>query len=308
MRSILIFLRELKEAFINIKRSIFLTTIYFIAIVVSLYSIGMIFFFLDYSNGIKKGVESKIEISFYLKKDTTQDRINEIEDEIKILKGVESVRYISPDLALENLIKEYPEYENILKDLNKNPLPPTFFVKPDSIYSVKNIIDTISKIPEVQDFFYSKDLVDKILFSIKTFSFLSVILFLIFVGIFIFFLSSTLSLSIYARKEDIEIMRLIGTQPSYIKNPFYFEGIILSIFGSIISSILLNKSYIELNKLLNLILPFFEIKSFVSKYGILPYIYLTILSIIISIIVSFFTLRKYLREIYTWKKFYLFFF
>jgi cell division transport system permease protein len=299
MKSILIFIRELKEALINIRRSIFLTLIYFIAIVVSLYSIGMIFFFLDYSNGIKKGVESKIEISFYLKRDTTQERINEIENEIKILKGVESVRYISPDMALENLIKEYPEYENILKDLNKNPLPPTFFVKPDSVYSVKNIIDAISKIPEIQEFFYSKDLVDKILFSIKTFSFLSIVLFAIFIGIFIFFLSSTISLSLYARREDIEIMRLIGTQPSYIKMPFYYEGIILSIFGSIISSILLNKSYIELNRLLNLILPFFEVESFVNKYGILPYIYLNILSIIISIIVSYFVLRRYLKEIYT---------
>ncbi|MCX8094609.1 MAG: permease-like cell division protein FtsX [Caldisericia bacterium] len=298
MKSFLIFLREIKEALINIKRSIFLTFIYFLAIVVSLYSIGMIFFFLDYSNGIKKGVESKIEISFYLKKDTTQDRINEIQNEIKLIKGVESIRYISPDEALENLIKEYPEYENILKDLNKNPLPPTFFVKPESVYSVKNIINAISKFPEIQDFFYSKDLVDKILFSIKTFSFLSLIVFAIFIGIFIFFLSSTISLSLYARKEDIEIMKLIGTQPSYIKRPFYYEGIILSIFGSIISSILLNKSYIELNKLLNLILPFFEVENFVNKYGFKPYIYLNILSIIISIIVSYFVIKRYLKEIY----------
>lgn len=302
MKSILIFLRELKEAFINIKRSFFLTLIYFIAIVVSLYSIGMIFFFLDYTNEIKKGVENKIEISFYLKRDTSKDRIIEIENEIKIIKGVENIKYISPEEALDNLIREYPEYENILKDLDRNPLPPTFFVKPDSVYSVKSIIDSISRIPEIQDFFYSKELVDKILFSIRTFSFLSLIFFAIFVGIFIFFLSSILSLSLYARREDIEIMKLIGTQPSYIKRPFYYEGIILSILGSIISSFLLKKSYIELNKLLNLILPFFEIKSFIYKYGYTPYIFLGIFSIIISVFITFFVLRKYLREIWTWKK------
>lgn len=101
-------------------------------------------------------------------------------------------------------------------------------------------------------------------------------------------------------------MKLIGTQPSYIKRPFYYEGIILSIFGSTISSILLNKSYIELNKLLNLVLPFFEVENFVNKYGIMPYIYLNILSIIISIIVSYFVLRRYLKEIYSWEKFFLF--
>ncbi len=301
MKSILIFLREIKEALINIKRVPFLTFVYFVAIIVSLYSIGMIFFFLDYTNEVKKGVESKIEISFYLKRDITEDRIEEIEKEIKLIKGVENVRYISPNEALENLIKEYPEYENILKDLDKNPLPPTFFVKPDSIYSVKSVIDAISKYQEVQDFFYSKDLVDKILFSIRTFSFLSIIVFAIFVGIFIFFLSSTISLSLYSRKDDIEIMKLIGTQPSYIKRPFYYEGIILSILGSIISSILLNKSYVEMNKLLNIILPFFEIKSFVDRYGFKPYIFLNIMSIIISIIVSYIVIKRYLKELYPWK-------
>lgn len=302
MKNILIFLREIKEALINIKRVPFLTFIYFVAIVVSLYSIGMIFFFLDYTNEFKKGVESKIEISFYLKKDTTEDRIEEIEKEIKLIKGVETVKYISPNEALDNLIREYPEYENILKDLDKNPLPPTFFVKPDSVYSVKSVIDSISKFPEIQDFFYSKDLVDKILFSIRTFSFLSIIVFAIFVGIFIFFLSSTISLSLYSRRDDIEIMKLIGTQPSYIKRPFYYEGVILSILGSTISSILLNKSYIEMNKLLNIVLPFFEIESFTLRYGIRPYIFLNILSIMISIIVSFFVIKRYLRELYPWRK------
>ncbi len=119
------------------------------------------------------------------------------------IDGVDSVKYISPETALNELINEFPEYESIFKDLDKNPLPPTFFVKPKSIYYINNITSKISLIPEVSDFFYSKDLVDKLLFSIRTFTFLSIIIVSVFVGIFIFFLGVNITVSIYNRREDI---------------------------------------------------------------------------------------------------------
>jgi len=298
MKSIQIFLREIKESFINIMRSGFLTFISIFVIIVSIFSIGMIYYFLNYSNEVKRGIENKIEISFYLKKDTNEVRIREIENEISDISGVESVKYISPDIALDELIKEYPEYESIFKDLENNPLPPTFFVKPDSVYSINEITSKISMIPEVSDFFYSKDLVDKLLFSIRTFTFLSIAVFSIFIGIFIFFLGSNITVSIYNRREDIEIMKLVGTQPSFIKIPFYIEGIILSLIGGTISSFLLHKSYLEITKLLNIILPFVENQNLNQKLNISFYIYLNLSAIIVSLIVSYFVLRRYLKEIY----------
>jgi len=298
MKNIHIFLREIKESFINIIRSGFLTLISIFVIIVSIYSIGMIYYFLNYSNEVKKGIENKIEISFYLNRDTNEVRIREIEQEIKSISGVESVKYISPDQALDELIKEYPEYESIFKDLEKNPLPPTFFVKPESVYSINDITSKISKIPEVSDFFYSKDLVDKLLFSIRTFTFLSIVVVSIFIGIFVFFLGSNITVSIYNRRDDIEIMKLVGTQPSFIKRPFYIEGIILSLIGGTISSILLNKSYFEITKLLNIILPFIENQNFYQNLNISLYIYLNLSAIFISLFVSYFVLRRYLKEIY----------
>ncbi len=298
MKNIRIFLREIKESLINIIRSGFLTLISIFVIIVSIYSIGMTYYFLNYSNEVKKGIENKIEISFYLNRDTNDVRIKEIENEIVNISGVESVKYISPDVALEELIKEYPEYESIFKDLDKNPLPPTFFVKPDSVYSINEITSKISKIPEVSDFFYSKDLVDKLLFSIKTFTFLSIIIVSIFIGIFVFFLGSNITVSIYNRRDDIEIMKLVGTQPSFIKRPFYIEGIILSLIGGTISSFLLNKSFSEITKLLNIILPFVENQNLSNQLNTSFYIYLNLSVIFISLIVSYFVLRRYLKEIY----------
>lgn len=298
MKNIHIFLREIKESFINILRSGFLTIISISVTIVSIYSIGMVFYFLNYSNVVKKEVENRIEISFYLYRDTNEVRIREIEEEIKNISVVESVKYISPDQALDDLIKEYPEYETIFKDLEKNPLPPTFFVKPKSVYSIDEITSKISKISEVSDFFYSKDLVDKLLFSIKTFTYLSIFIVSIFVGIFIFFLGSNITVSIYNRRDDIEIMKFIGTQPSFIKRPFYIEGIILSLIGGSISSTLLDKSYIEITKLLNIILPFIENQNFYQNMNISFYIYLNLTAIFISLFVSYFVLRRYLKEIY----------
>ncbi|MCD6168052.1 MAG: permease-like cell division protein FtsX [Caldisericia bacterium] len=297
MKSFLVLIREIKEAFINIKRAGFLTFITILVITISLYSIGMIYFFYLYSNRVREGIENRIEVSFYLEKNVTEERIEEIRREISLLPEVENVRYISPEESLEELKKEYPEYASLFSDLKENPLPPTFFVKPRSIFSIKLLTEKVNEIPEIKGFFYSKELVDKLIFSIKTFSILSLIIVFIFIGIFVFFIGVNINLSIFNRREDIEIMKLLGVHPNFIKIPFIIEGIVLSLISGVISSFLLYKSYIEVSSLLNMVLPFIKV-NFYDLRGFNPYILVNIIGLITSITVSFFILRKYLKEVY----------
>ena len=297
MKSFLVLIREIKEALINIKRAGFLTFITILVITISLYSIGMIYFFYLYSNRVREGIENRIEVSFYLEKNVTEERIEEIRREISLLPEVENVRYISPEESLEELKKEYPEYAFLFSDLKENPLPPTFFVKPRSIFSIKLLTEKVNEIPEIKGFFYSKELVDKLIFSIKTFSILSLIIVFIFIGIFVFFIGVNINLSIFNRREDIEIMKLLGVHPNFIKIPFIIEGIVLSLISGVISSFLLYKSYIEVSSLLNMVLPFIKV-NFYDLRGFNPYILVNIIGLITSITVSFFILRKYLKEVY----------
>ncbi len=297
MKSFLVLIREIKESLINIKRAGFLTFITILVITISLYSIGMIYFFYLYSNRVREGIENRIEVSFYLEKNVAEERIEEIRREISLLPEVENVRYISPEESLEELKKEYPEYASLFSDLKENPLPPTFFVKPRSIFSIKLLTEKVNEIPEIKGFFYSKELVDKLIFSIKTFSILSLIIVFIFIGIFVFFIGVNINLSIFNRREDIEIMKLLGVHPNFIKVPFIIEGIILSLISGVISSFLLYKSYIEVSSLLNMVLPFIKV-NFYDLRGFNPYILVNIIGLITSITVSFFILRKYLKEVY----------
>ncbi len=297
MKSFLVLIREIKESLINIKRAGFLTFITILVITISLYSIGMIYFFYLYSNRVREGIENRIEVSFYLEKNVTEERIEEIRREISLLPEVENVRYISPEESLEELKKEYPEYASLFSDLKENPLPPTFFVKPRSIFSIKLLTEKVNEIPEIKGFFYSKELVDKLIFSIKTFSILSLIIIFIFIGIFVFFIGVNINLSIFNRREDIEIMKLLGVHPNFIKVPFIIEGIVLSLISGVISSFLLYKSYIEVSSLLNMVLPFIKV-NFYDLRGFNPYILVNIIGLITSITVSFFILRKYLKEVY----------
>ena len=297
MKSFLVLIREIKESLINIKRAGFLTFITILVITISLYSIGMIYFFYLYSNRVREGIENRIEVSFYLEKNVTEERIEEIRREISLLPEVENVRYISPEESLEELKKEYPEYASLFSDLKENPLPPTFFVKPRSIFSIKLLTEKVNEIPEIKGFFYSKELVDKLIFSIKTFSILSLIIVFIFIGIFVFFIGVNINLSIFNRREDIEIMKLLGVHPNFIKIPFIIEGIVLSLISGVISSFLLYKSYIEVSSLLNMVLPFIKV-NFYDLRGFNPYILVNIIGLITSITVSFFILRKYLKEVY----------
>lgn len=297
MRSFLVLIREIREAFINIKRAGFLTLITILVITISLYSIGMIYFFYFYSNKIKEGIENRIEVSFYTEKNVSEERIEEIKREISLLPEVDGVRYISPEESLEELKKEYPEYSSLFSDLRENPLPPTFFVKPRSIFSIKLLTEKVKEIPEIKGFFYSKELVDKLVFSIKTFSILSLIIVFIFIGIFVFFIGVNINLSLFNRREDIEIMKLLGVHPNFIKVPFIIEGVVLSLISGALSSFFLWKSYVEISSLLNMVLPFVRINlESLGRFN--PYILVNGIGLLTSILASLFILKKYLREVY----------
>lgn len=185
---------------------------------------------------IRAGVEEDYPDNLVYNEQTKQDRLG---DEIRNIPGVKTVTFSSKDKELDKFIASMGDKGKSLERLRKsNPMTHVYYVVLKEGQSFKNISDQIKKIEGIKNANYGTGSVQKL---VKIFDRVSVILLMFMVALVVlavFLISNTIKLTIYARKTEIQIMRLCGASNGYIRFPYILEGIIIGIFGSIIPIVL----------------------------------------------------------------------
>tara|TARA_B100001123_G_C15235911_1_gene997105 strand:- start:560 stop:1300 length:741 start_codon:yes stop_codon:yes gene_type:complete len=191
----------------------------------------------EYTSKLKD--EYKIEVFF--DKDLNIKRALSVFNEILLIDGVEEGRFIDKEDASEIFINEFDE--DILNIIGSNPLPmgASYGIADDfRTYTAMNkIVDEINSIRNVDEAIFSKGAInkfDKLSRNLLGFSFL-LGLFIMFISLF--FVSNTIMLVIYSKKDEIKTMNLLGASNMFIKFPYLLEGLILGFIGSVISLIIL---------------------------------------------------------------------
>lgn len=184
----------------------------------------------------------KVRVDVYLVDAIDAQQVSFLENEIKNLGGVENVKYISADSALQEFRHMIGGDDELLRELETNPLPASFKVQVKKEYRnpscLKELAEEIKKLDGVDQIRYGAEWVEKLDALLNLFrllgSMIGGILFLS--GLLI--ISNTIRLTIYSRKEEIEIMRLVGATENFVRIPFYLEGIVEGFTASIIALIL----------------------------------------------------------------------
>ncbi len=202
--------------------------------------------FLSLSNNLQyvaRQLSQDIAVFVYLDKNPKNEQVREIEETLKSSSLVSRIQYISSEKALERFGEKFPELKGIIENLRMNPFPPSFeiSIEDQSVTpgEIQSFIQDIRKSEDVEDVQFSQEWVEKVrsvsrLIKAIGFFFGGILIFASF-----FIISNVIKLNVFARKEEIEILRLIGATNSFIRIPFLTEGIILGIFGGIISLLLL---------------------------------------------------------------------
>ncbi len=229
------------ESFKSIYRSIVPSIISSLTISTSLIVLSITYFLYmnmqEYTSKLKD--EYKIEVFF--DKDLNIKRALSVFNEILLIDGVEEGRFIDKEDASEIFINEFDE--DILNIIGSNPLPmgASYGIADDfRTYTAMNkIVDEINSIRNVDEAIFSKGAInkfDKLSRNLLGFSFL-LGLFIMFISLF--FVSNTIMLVIYSKKDEIKTMNLLGASNMFIKFPYLLEGLILGFIGSVISLIIL---------------------------------------------------------------------
>lgn len=187
---------------------------------------------------------------FYTKENRSEEEIQTIKDHINRIEHISDITYVSPEDALNKEKEEWGEYASLLEGLEEdNPLPPSFELTLDDLRYQKDVVSELNKIRGIEIRYLEEE--TKILISFNNMiRIISVVLILILALIGVMLMDNTIRLTVYIRKNEINIMKYIGATDWFIRWPFLIEGIIIGIIGSILPLGIIWFSYNFITKLI----------------------------------------------------------
>ncbi|GLX70909.1 permease-like cell division protein FtsX [Paenibacillus glycanilyticus] len=251
-------LRHLREGFKNIIRNGWMSFASISSIFFSLFLLGVFVLLALNINSMASNIESQVQIRVYLQTDIDQQKANQLENKIRKLSDVSKVEFVSKEKGLELLRKNLGKDGDALLDgydQASNPLPDSFTVE---VFDPQNIAATASQITALNNgdetkpitsVKYGQGTVEKMFKITNAIRNIGLIV-VIGLGVTAMFLiSTTIKMTILARRREIGIMKLVGATNSFIRWPFFVEGALIGIVASGITTVVVLMAYSELVRL-----------------------------------------------------------
>jgi cell division transport system permease protein len=194
-----------------------------------------------------EAIEERVEVVVYLRDDARQSEIDLLLEEISAFDEVRLVTYVSKREALERARTELPEFGELFMDAEVNPLPQSLEVE---IRPGARSPDVVSRIaaaaevyPFVEDAQYGREWVDR-LFALRRIGFASTaVLGGAFGLVAALIIGTALRIAIFARRDEIYVMRLVGATSGFIRRPFLLEGALAGLGGGVLAWALTYATY-----------------------------------------------------------------
>lgn len=247
------FLRILHTGTINFMRNI---TLAVAAIAVMVVTLTIVLFSVvtnaTFINTIAQ-ITDKIDISVYLKDTDTQIQTDQLVKDIKALPNVKTVNYLSKDAVLKKYMAQNVGNVQLQAAINatNNPLPATILIKPINLNKISDIKTFLTKADVValqSDLpSYSGDrqaAIDKITHITNVLKEIGIFTVTIFAVICALIIFNTIQMAIFNRRDEIQIMRLLGASTSFIRGPFIVESAIYGLLSAVISVLIVNSTFL----------------------------------------------------------------
>jgi cell division transport system permease protein len=298
MKYLRILNNNLKDSIKSVFRNFSLSVASISCITITLILVAVAILLSENVNKFTDDIEKDVTIVVYIKKDATEEDRNALDTKINLLSNIESVTFMSKEEIRKDMSKDSEGLGTILSeyDENTNPLLDEYLVKVKDTEKIGTTAKQIKDLSGVSQVKYGEGMVEEL---VKIFDTVKKIMVVIVIGLIIvtaFLISNTIKITINNRKRQIEIMRLVGASNSYIKMPFFFEGIILGFIGSIIPVLFSLYGYVYLYDKMNGIL-FTEVISLINPNQVMTHLIITLIliGVIVGAIGSSRAVRRYLK-------------
>jgi cell division transport system permease protein len=191
----------------------------------------------SWSNDVKK--EVLVEVFFTTEPDVSVKRqdATALAERVRGMPEVEQVTIVPPDVGLEEMREQFPE---LVDQLSSNPLPWALEIKPRNAENAELIASRLDPLPpKVDKVDFGKETTDKILNTARIIEIAFLVAAVILLIASTILIANTIRLSIFSRRREIEVMKLVGATNWFVRGPFMVEGLICGLIGSIFAVVLL---------------------------------------------------------------------
>lgn len=248
MRALRIISRNIRDSFKGVFRNFSLSIASISCIAITLIVVSISIILSDNVNNFTTLVEEDVTIVTFLSNDISSERVSEINAEINKLDNIANVSYESKMEIADEMKSSSDVFKNLMEDWteDENPLQSTYLVKVKDIEKIGETANQIKNIEGVSVVKYGEGMVEQLVTVFDMIRKISIVIVAALVVVTAFLITNTIKITIFSRKREIEIMRLVGASNLNIKIPFIFEGLLLGMLGSIVPICLTIYGYIAL--------------------------------------------------------------
>lgn len=205
-------------------------------------------------------LESQVQVVAYLKEDFDRARKDDVVRTVRFLDGVADVRYVTKEEALERLRKQFGEQADLLDAVAEdNPLVDSLEVRLDSPAVAEGVVAKLQAVDGVDKVGYRRDTVRRLHSVATALRALGTALAGLLAFATVLIVSNTIRISVFARRREIGIMKLVGATDWFIRWPFLMEGAVLGLAGALLAAVAVSAGYAWLVEKVNSILPFIPV-------------------------------------------------
>lgn len=246
-RKMIVFERIVKSGFVNFIRNAWLAIA---AIAVMVITLSIVLFSVIASATFNHTIEqitNRIDVSVYLRDDLTTEQVNELSEQIQGMQSIQSVQFISKAQALETYKAANQNNPDLLSAISEtdNPLPASLRIQPkdpNNLGELKNFLEQPDILAmQSEQTSYSgdrKEAIDKIAQATRFFQTAGVVGIVVFTIISMLIIFNTIRMAIFNRRDELNIMRLLGASTWYIRGPFVVETMLYGFIAALISILL----------------------------------------------------------------------
>lgn len=298
MRPIRIFTRSLSSAFKSVIRNLSLSIASISCIIITLILVAFAILLSVNVNKFTSDIAGNMTIVVFAKEGISEENLDKLRKDIETVPNIKEVEFKSREKLKEEMKNENETYKNIIGDWkeDENPLPDTFILLVDDIKEIGETASTLKNLEFVDVVNYGKDIVENLVDVFDVVKKVTIVAVVALVFVTAFLISNTIKITIYSRKNEIDIMRLVGTSNTVIKLPFLFEGLFLGLIGSILPVLFTIYGYVFFYDKMGGIL-FTDIISLIKPYSFVFKVsgVLVIIGVLVGMYGSWKSVRKYLK-------------
>lgn len=257
--------RHMRESVKSLGRNGWMTFASISAVTVTLLLVGVFLVVMFNMNHFAKKIENDVEIRVHIDVTANEQDKQALRAQIEAIPEVKEIRYSSKEQELKNLIKSFGEEGSSFRLFEQdNPLSDVYVVKTEKPTDTIKVAKQIEKFQFVHKVNYGQGQVEKLFSTLKVARNIGIVLIIGLLFTAMFLISNTIKITIFARRREIEIMRLVGATNGFIRWPFFLEGLWLGVIGAIFPIVSILVVYYNIYK-------FFEPKITVPFIELLPF-------------------------------------